>query len=40
MTGIRSPTSATIAALRYLLDNLASGLTVVVTSRRQRGLLD
>ena len=29
---------ATIAALRYLLDNLASGLTVVVTSRSQRGL--
>lgn len=29
---------ATIAALRYLLDNVASGLTVVVTSRTQSGL--
>lgn len=29
---------ATIAALRYLLDNVASGLTVVVTSRNQTGL--
>lgn len=29
---------ATIAALRYLLDNVASGLTVVVTSRNQSGL--
>ncbi|MGV0743900.1 protein kinase domain-containing protein [Mycolicibacterium sp. XJ870] len=29
---------ATIAALRYLLDNVASGLTVVVTSRSQSGL--
>lgn len=30
----------TIAALRYLVDNVASGLTVVVTSRSQRGLPD
>ncbi|MFN3006928.1 protein kinase domain-containing protein [Mycolicibacterium wolinskyi] len=29
---------ATIAALRYLLDNVASGLTIVVTSRNQTGL--
>lgn len=29
---------ATIAAMRYLLDNVASGLTVVVTSRSQSGL--
>ena len=29
---------ATIAALRYLLDNLCSGLTLLVTSRSQRGL--
>ncbi|MGV9800467.1 protein kinase domain-containing protein [Mycobacterium sp. NPDC003449] len=29
---------ATIAALRYLLDNVASGLTVVVTSRSQSGV--
>ncbi|GAB5897578.1 serine/threonine-protein kinase [Mycolicibacterium mageritense] len=29
---------ATIAALRYLVDNVASGLTVVVTSRSQSGL--
>lgn len=29
---------ATIGALRYLLDNVASGLTIVVTSRNQTGL--
>jgi serine/threonine-protein kinase PknK len=29
---------ATISALRYLLDNVAAGLTVVVTSRSQSGL--
>ena len=29
---------ATIAALRYLLDNVATGLSVVVTSRSQSGL--
>ncbi len=29
---------ATIAAMRYLLDNVAAGLTVVVTSRSQGGL--
>jgi ATP/maltotriose-dependent transcriptional regulator MalT len=29
---------ATIAAMRYLLDNVAAGLTVVVTSRSQSGL--
>jgi serine/threonine-protein kinase PknK len=29
---------ATIAALRYLLDNVATGLSVVVTSRNQSGL--
>ncbi len=29
---------ATVAAMRYLLDNVASGLTVVVTSRSQSGL--
>lgn len=29
---------ATIAALRYLLDNIAVGLTVLVTSRNQSGL--
>ena len=29
---------ATVGALRFLLDNLCAGLTVVVTSRDQRGL--